>query len=138
MTAAELFAVTDAHFKAEYEGDLDATMATIHLNPHFILHPLGMEINSWDGVREYYKGLYDAGFHHFDATILGRWAVDARTVIVETTVRMDVSGEFLGMKIDGTKTIVLPQIDILTIDDGLISGERVYFDMSTIQKQLSG
>lgn len=137
MNRNALFDAVDRHNAAEYDGDLAATMATVGPNPVFDIYPLGLHLTSRKDVESYYRGLFDAGFKHYDANIRNRWAVDAETVVVEVDVEVWIEGGFMGIKIPERRKVKIPQIAILTIRNGLVDRERSYFDILSIQQQLN-
>jgi predicted ester cyclase len=138
IDAEALFAVVDRHNAAEHAGDLAATMDTVGPHPEFHIYPLGLHMTRREQVEAYYRGLYEAGFQNFDADLRNRWAVDAETVVVEVDVTVQIQGEFMGLALQEPRRVMIPQIAILTIRDALVQGERSYFDILSIQKQLTG
>ncbi len=138
VDAQKLFEVVDRHNQAEYEGDLEATMATVGPDPDFHIYPLGLHLTTREEVAAYYKGLYDAGFKEYDANVRNRWAVDGETVVVEVDVEVWIKGDFMGVKLEEAQKVRIPQIAILTIRDGLVAGERSYFDLHSILQQVQG
>jgi carboxymethylenebutenolidase len=136
MKSQELFDAADRHLQAEYTGDLDATMATVGPDPDFYFAPVGLRIRGRVAVREFYREMFAAGLHHFESNMLGRWVGDERTVILQIDTVMNLTGKFLGVSFEGTRRVKIEQVAIIFVEDGLIAGERLYFDVASVYRQL--
>jgi hypothetical protein len=136
MNSQELFDAADRHLQAEFNGDLDATMATVGPDPDFYFAPVGLRVRGRTAVREFYREMFAAGLHHFESNMLGRWVGDERTVIQQIDTVMNLTGKFLGVTFEGTRRVKIEQVAIIFIENGLVAGERLYFDVASVYRQL--
>lgn len=133
----ELF---EKHVKAEMDGDLDTTMATMTDNPHLHNIPVMMGGVGWKGVREFYR-------EH----LVGKFfPPDVKTVTVSRTVGSDQIVEELIISFTHTKAIdwLLPGVPptgknvemavvvIVGFKNGKISHEHIYWDQAGVLIQV--
>jgi carboxymethylenebutenolidase len=133
----ELF---ERHVKAEMDGDLDTTMATMTDNPHLHNIPVMMGGVGWEGVREFYR-------EH----LVGKFfPPDVKTVTVSRTVGSDQIVEELVISFTHTKAIdwLLPGVPptgkkvevavvvIVGFKNGKISHEHIYWDQAGVLVQV--
>jgi predicted ester cyclase len=87
-----------------------------------------------EGVARFYTGLFDgmpdANFELISVTI-GETGVVEESVLTGTH-----SGVLFGRAPTGKK-LRLPLVIIFPAEDGLFTGERLYFDLGVLEKQLS-
>jgi len=112
-------------------------MATVAPNPDFHMYPLNLHTTDRKQVEAFYRSVFAAGFKNYDNHIRNRWAVDGETVIVEGSCDAWLKGEFLGLTIPERRKVTIEQVAIITIRDGLIQGERVYYDLLGLKNLLA-
>src|SRR5690606_13423171 len=115
------------HFLTEWNGDIEATMATIHPDrPWQRIPALGVDVNGFDAVREYYLRRFETwpgpAMKHFD-----RVTVADTCLIVEGTLSVEPRGAFGAIRTDA-KHLTAPCVIVVDFKDGLILGETVYVD----------
>jgi len=125
-------AMLERHFAAEWGGDIDATMATIHPdNPWQRIPAIGVEVIGFDAVRDYYLARFGSwpgpAMSHFDRT-----TVTDTCIIVEGTLRITPKGSFAGRQAGG-RLLVAPTVIVVDCRDGLILGETVYADGAALR-----
>jgi hypothetical protein len=49
---------------------------------------------------------------------------------------MNLTGKFLGVTFEGTRRVKIEQVAIIFIENGLVAGERLYFDVASVYRQL--
>jgi len=123
------------HLAAENAQDMEGTLATLHADCVFEDLPLNKTYRGIEGARQYYRELWSA----FDVTVEGRqrhWSTDGN-LIAETTFVGPQRSEFLGVPARG-QMIRLPLVVIVTFRDGLMLGERFYYDLALLMRQIGG
>jgi steroid delta-isomerase-like uncharacterized protein len=121
------------HLQFENAQDMEGTLSTLHPECVFEDLPLGKTYKGIEGARRYYAELWQA----FDVTVESRlrhWSTEGN-LIAETTFVGPHRSEFLGHKPKGM-TIQLPLVVIVTFRDGLMAGERFYYDLSMLMRQI--
>ncbi len=111
-------AALEAHFLAEWNDDIDATMATIHPdNPWQRIPALGVEVIGTQAVRAYYLARFSSWpgpvMDHFD-----RVTVTEHAIIIEGALKPQP-----GRQIDA---LAGPCVVVIDFRDGLVLGETVY------------
>jgi steroid delta-isomerase-like uncharacterized protein len=123
------------HLEFENAQDMEGTLSTLHPECLFEDLPLGKVYRGIEGARQYYAELWTA----FDVTVESRlrhWTTDGN-LIAETTFVGAHRADFLGNPPRGM-SIRLPLIVIVTFRDGLMAGERFYYDLAMLLRQISG
>src|SRR6476620_9111729 len=123
------------HLAAENAQDMEGTLATLHPDCVFEDLPLNKTYHGIDGARQYYKELWSA----FDVTVVSRqrhWSTEGN-LIAETTFVGPQRSEFLGVPARG-QVIRLPLVVIVTFRDRLMAGERFYYDLVDLMRQIGG
>lgn len=106
-----------AHAKAEADGDIEATLATLEDDPVYELLPLGLTFRGRPAARRYYE--------HFFGVF--------RPSAVGSTLRNEWAGEngvaqeyLIDVQIQGGTTERYPVLAVLTFGTSALSGERLY------------
>jgi ketosteroid isomerase-like protein len=125
-------AMLEQHFAAEWGGDIEGTMATIHPdNPWQRIPALGLDLRGVVAVRDYYLARFGSwpgpAMPHFDRT-----TVTDTCIIVEGTLRITPKGAFAGRSPAG-RVIAAPAVIVVDFRDGLIVGETVYADSAALR-----
>ena len=124
--------LVNRHLAAENAHRYEETLETLHEQCRFEDRALGIAYEGRQGAAAYYRQWWDA----FGLEVRGErrhWASD--TMIAEALYTGIHRGEFLGIPPTG-RTISLPVAVIIGFRDGLMSGERFYYDLTTLLRQL--
>ena len=130
-------AAVEAHFEAEWNSDIEATMATIHPDDPWQRIPgLGVEVVGFDAVRAYYENRFESwpgpAMDHYSRVV----ACDT-CVYFEGMLEIKPSGSFGGREVGG-KPIDVPAVIIVDCRDGLVLGETVHLDSAAVLNQIGG
>ena len=105
--------------RAEADGDVDATLATLEEPPVFELHPLGVRFAGRDVVRRYYEWLLHTFVHCQRGTELRGEYVGDDAVAHEYTMRVQMpDGQLASFGV----------VAVLQAGEHALAGERVYAD----------
>jgi steroid delta-isomerase-like uncharacterized protein len=124
------------HLSAENKHDLQGTLATLHPDCVFQDHATGQVWHGRAGAADHYTQWWRA----FDVEVgkaasqSAYWATDT-TFIAEAIWRGTHIGEFLGIAPTHRK-IVQPFVVFVGFKDGLMLGERFYYDLTSLVAQL--
>ncbi len=128
-------AVLARHVGAETTFDMEGTLATLTADCVFEDVPSGTTYRGHDGVRAYYREWWDA---------FGNVPQRSRTyvpaddcLIVETHFVGTHRGPYQGVPASG-RAIDLPVAIFVNFRDGLMAGERFYYDRATLLAQIGG
>ncbi|PZR93141.1 MAG: hypothetical protein DLM68_01370 [Hyphomicrobiales bacterium] len=127
-------ALVNRHLAAENEHRLEGTLATPHPECKFEDLPLGRVYHGLSEVETYYRTWWDA----FDLKVHGErryWSEDDAFMIAETQYSGIHQGDFLGHAPTG-RTIKFPLAVVIPFRDGLMPGERFYYDLSNLLQQI--
>ncbi len=120
------------HMESENRHEFDVTLRTF-AHPRYELVATGQVFDGEEQVREYYRASRAAFPDQRNVVHSVRHADDA--VIVEFDLLGTQEGAFLGIAPTG-RTFTCRMIALFLFTDALITCERVYFDASTILRQL--
>jgi steroid delta-isomerase-like uncharacterized protein len=121
------------HVAAETAFDMEATLATLTPDCEFVDVPLGEIHRGHGGVRRYYTEWWTA-FENV-ATNSRRYVPSDDCLIVETHFVGRHVGPYRGIPPTG-RPINLPLSIFVGFRDGLMSGERFYYDRATLLAQI--
>lgn len=121
------------HLAAENVQDMDGTLATLRNDCVFDDRALGLVYEGKAGARKYYETWWNA----FDITTHSdrRHFTAEGSVISEARYEGVHVGEFLGIAATN-KPIDLKLAVIITFKDGLMAGERFYWNLASLLDQL--
>lgn len=122
------------HLAAENAHEMEGTLAALHPDCVFEDLPLGRTYRGLEEVETYYRYWWDA----FDLTVHGErrhWSEDGQFMIAETHYRGVHRGEFIGRAATG-RPVDFPLAVVIPFRDGLMAGERFYYDLSTVLRQI--
>lgn len=126
-------AVVLAHVAAENAGAVEATIATFH-RPRYNVLPMGAVSEGEEAVRQLVAGLLTAfPDFHFEIRKLHH-ADDA--VILDGVMSGTHKVDFAGMAARGRR-MELPLACVFDFEDDRLINESVYFDLATLQRQLT-
>jgi steroid delta-isomerase-like uncharacterized protein len=115
------------HLEAETAFDMEGTLATLTEDCLFEDVATGQTYRGRDAVREYYREWWDT---------FGITPVDIRSNVVSEE-SLIVETRFVGTHCTTGKPISLPVAIFITLRDGLMAGERFYYDRSTLLSQIT-
>lgn len=121
------------HLEAENARRLEDTLATLTGDCVFEDTALGRVYRGREGAGEYYRLWWDA----FGVIVHGErlhWTGPGAAV-AEARYRGTHTGPFLGIAPTG-RSIDLPFAVFISFKDGLMAGERFYYDLATLLRQL--
>jgi len=132
MTAVEMKRVHDAHVAAENRRDAEAAAATCHPEGFIENVALGVRFQGHAQIKAQYAALF-AAFP--DAELVAEGEAFGPDVLVTWGVfRGTMRGPFFGVSATGRR-IALPFVNVVPFRDGLMLGERAYFDLATLCAQ---
>lgn len=126
-----------AHLNAENAHDMEATLATLH--PECIFEDVAMEqlYHGREGARRYYQLWWDAfDLSCLPASVSCSWTTDGACVAEGLFTGRHV-GTFLGHEPTG-RSLRFQFVVLVSFLDGLMAGERFYYDLRGILRQLGG
>ena len=128
-----LLELVNRHLQAENRHDVEATLSTLH--PDCIFEDLGLNwtYRGRDGAARYYDSWWSA----FDLIVRGErrhWSRDD-TLIAETRFTGKHVGAFCGIPATG-HDLDLHIVVIVEFREGLMAGERFYYDSRSLFAQL--
>jgi steroid delta-isomerase-like uncharacterized protein len=128
-------AIVRAHVAAETAFDMEATLATLTEDCLFEDMASGQRYQGREAVRAYYRAWWDA----FGNVPVGhrRHVPAPDCLIAETRFVGRHQGAYKGVAASG-RPIDLPVAIIVTFRDGLMQGERFYYDEATLMRQITG
>jgi len=121
------------HLDAENRHDMEDTLATLTDDCVFEDLALGRRFEGHAGATAYYRMWWEA----LDTEVVPErlHLVEPATAVAETTWRGAHGGPFLGIAPTG-RTVEVPVVLVADLRDGLMSGERIYWDRATVLEQL--
>jgi steroid delta-isomerase-like uncharacterized protein len=135
MSTESRLALLDRHLQAENARSMDDTLATLTPDCVFEDLAMGRTYRGHDGAAEHYGLWWEA----FAPTVTPErlfWTLDGHAV-AETRWRGYHGGKFLAIDATGREIDVPVAIFVTFGEDDLMAGERFYYDLSTIRRQLS-
>ncbi len=121
-----------AHREAEARRDFDAILATFVEDCFLETVPLGLRSEGRSAARKAYEGYFtafpdlapqDEGMAHGD-----------NVLVVWGTLRGTSGGPWLGVAPSGG-SFAVPFVNVTPFREGLMAGERIYFDLATLCEQ---
>jgi steroid delta-isomerase-like uncharacterized protein len=135
MSVDSRLALLDRHMRAENARDLDATLATLTPDCVFEDLALGHVYRGRDEAAEYYRLWWEA----FAPTVVSErlfWTRDGQA-IAETRWQGVHEGKWLAVDPTRRRIDVPVAIFVTFGEDDLMAGERFYYDLATIRRQIS-
>ena len=121
------------HVLAENRRSVEGLLATLCAEPLYVIMATGQEHRGPGGVAAFYTGLFESMPDvNFDLreVFIGEAGVVEESVLLGTH-----TGNLFGLPPTG-KSIRLPLTIVFPMRAGAILGERLYFDMDSLQRQL--
>jgi predicted ester cyclase len=133
MDRAEMLRLFEAHRQAEAARDIDAILETFVTNCFLETIPLGLRSEGRDAVRAAYEQQFFTSFPDLDPEDEGMAFADD-IIVVWGTLRGTSRGDWLGIP-PGGGTFAVPFANVVPFEQGLMAGERIYFDLATLCEQ---
>lgn len=127
-------AVVNPHLAAEDQHRMAEAPAELHPDCVFEDLPLGKTYRGRAEAEVYYRFWWDA----FDLEVKGErrhWSEDGAFMIAQTRYAGIHRGRFLDYASSG-RPISLPLAVVIPFRDGLMAGERFYYDLATLLRQI--
>jgi steroid delta-isomerase-like uncharacterized protein len=122
------------HVTAESERRMEETLATLAENCVFEDVTLGRTFHGREGARGYYRMWWDA-FGNSVQVDDSRWTVDG-LVVAQARFQGVHDGPFLGIAPTGRPVDLPIWVQVTGFEDGLMAGERLYWDLATLLRQI--
>jgi steroid delta-isomerase-like uncharacterized protein len=132
MTAEQMHAVAERHVAAENVRDVEAALATYQDDCFYESTPLGLRFVGKDAVAMQYARLFGA-LPDAELTLDGE-AYGSEVLVHWGMFRGTLSGSFFGLPPTG-RQVAFSFAAVLHFKNGLMEGERLYFDLATFCEQ---
>lgn len=123
----------EAHRDAEAKRDIDAILETFTADCFLETTPLGIRAEGRDAVRTAYQQQFFTSFPDLAPDDEGM-AIGENTIVVWGTLRGTSRGLWLGVP-PGGGSFAVPFANVVPFENGLMAGERIYFDLATLCEQ---
>lgn len=121
------------HVLAENRRSVEGLLATLNAEPLYVIMATGQEHRGPAAVAAFYTGLFES---MPDVTFDLQQVFIAESGVVEESVMVGThTGNLFGLPPTG-RPIRLPLTIVFPMAAGAILGERLYFDMDSLQRQL--
>jgi len=133
---ADLQALIQRHVEAEGAHRMEDTLGTLHPECLFEDVPMQRTFSGRDGAREYYRMWWDGLSLLFSPTSNDRrmWT-DSGLYVAESRFTGVHKGTFLGLAPTG-RCVDFRFAVFVSFREGLMAGERFYYDLDGILRQL--
>jgi steroid delta-isomerase-like uncharacterized protein len=135
MDAKEMLRLFEAHRKAEAARDIDAILDTFATECFLETIPLGLRSEGKEAVRAAYEAQFFTAFPDLAPNDEGM-AVGDDVIVVWGTLRGTSRGDWLGVP-PGGGAFAVPFANLVPFREGLMAGEKIYFDLATLCEQAS-
>lgn len=125
--------IVGRHIAAENAHELGATLATLHPQCVFEDIPLARAFHGHAGAEQYYRLWWDAFAVEVQGSVV-HWSTEGELIAEAQYVGRHV-GQFFGIAPTG-RPITLPFAVFVGFRDGLMAGERFYYDLRSLLRQL--
>ena len=126
--------LVDIHVEAENKHLLTETINTLHPECVFEDIPLGQIYKGREGAAEYYQTWWNAFEIIVEPNRGIQWTIDGN-MVAESRYVGTHTGDFFGLKSTG-RPIDLPFVVIIGFREGLMLGERFYYNLPYLLGQL--
>jgi steroid delta-isomerase-like uncharacterized protein len=133
MNREEMLRLVAAHREAEAARDIDAILETFASDCFLETMPLGIRSEGTDAVRAAYEAQFFTAFPDLTPDDEGM-AVGDDVIVVWGTLHGTSRGQWLGVP-PGGGSFVVPFANLVPFKDGLMKGEKIYFDLATLREQ---
>ncbi len=122
------------HVLAENRRSIDGLLETLCDDPIYKIMATNATFKGKEQVAQFYIGLFE-GVPNANFELINTF-IGEEGVVEESILRGAHSGRLFGVEATG-REIALPLTIVFPIIGGQIMGERLYFDLATLAKQLS-
>ena len=133
MNRADMLRLFEAHREAEAARDIDGILETFVPDCFLETVPLGLRSEGRDEVRAAYERQFFTSFPDLAPEDEGM-ALGDDVVAVWGTLRGTSRGDWLGVP-PGGGAFAVPFANVVPFAQGLMAGERIYFDLATLCEQ---
>jgi steroid delta-isomerase-like uncharacterized protein len=133
MDREEMLRLFEAHRAAEAARDVDAILETFATDCFLETIPLGIRSEGKEAVRAAYVAQFFTAFPDLAPDDEGM-AVGDDAIVVWGTLHGTSRGEWLGVA-PGGGSFAVPFANLVPFKDGLMEGEKIYFDLATLCEQ---
>lgn len=125
--------IVGRHIAAENAHQLGPTLATLHPQCVFEDVALARSFHGHDGAEQYYRLWWDAFAVEVQGSVI-HWTTEGQLIAEARYVGRHI-GEFFGLAPTG-RSITVPFAVFVGFRDGLMAGERFYYDLKSLLQQL--
>jgi steroid delta-isomerase-like uncharacterized protein len=133
MDRSEMLRLFEAHREAEAARDIDAILETFATDCFLETIPLGIRSQGREAVRAAYEAQFFTAFPDLAPDDEGM-AFGDDTIVVWGTLHGTSRGDWLGVA-PGGGSFAVPFANLVPFKDGLMEGEKIYFDLATLCEQ---
>jgi steroid delta-isomerase-like uncharacterized protein len=133
MDRNEMLRLLEAHRDAEAARDVDAILETFASDCFLETIPLGIRSQGKAAVRAAYEMQFFSAFPDL-APDDEAMAFGDDVIVVWGTLHGTSRGEWLGVP-PGGGTFSVPFANVVPFREGLMAGEKIYFDLATLCEQ---
>src|SRR6266566_5247333 len=133
MDRTEMLRLFEAHREAEAARDIEAILETFVANCFLETMPLGLRSEGRDAVRAAYEMQFFSAFPDL-APEDEDMAFGDDVIAVWGTLHGTSRGDWLGVA-PGGGSFAVPFANIVPFSEGLMAGEKIYFDLATLCEQ---
>jgi hypothetical protein len=133
MDRNEMLRLFEAHREAEAARDIDAILETFVTDCFLETMALGLRSEGRDAVRAAYELQFFTAFPDLAPDDEGM-AFGDNVIAVWGTLRGTSRGQWLGIS-PGGGTFAVPFANVVPFSQGLMAGEKIYFDLATLCEQ---
>lgn len=133
MDQEEMLRLFEAHREAEAARDIDAILETFATDCFLETIPLGIRSEGKEAVRAAYEAQFFTAFPDLAPEDEGM-AFGDDAIVVWGTLRGTSRGDWLGVP-PGGGVFAVPFANLVPFKDGLMEGEKIYFDLATLCEQ---
>jgi steroid delta-isomerase-like uncharacterized protein len=125
--------VWQRHLMAENRRNLDALLDNLCADPIYKIMAISATYKGRDQVEQFYADLF-AGIPEANFELVNAF-VGEEGVVAESILRGAQRGSWLGIP-PTQREVVLPMAIVVPMMHGQILGQRLYFDLATLARQL--
>jgi predicted ester cyclase len=133
MDRTEMLRLFEAHREAEAARDIEAILETFVADCFLETMPLGLRSEGRDAVRAAYEMQFFSAFPDL-APEDEAMAFGDDVIAVWGTLHGTSRGDWLGVA-PGGGSFAVPFANIVPFSEGLMAGEKIYFDLATLCEQ---
>ncbi len=133
MDKGQMVRLFEAHREAEAARDIDAILETFVEDCFLETLPLGLRSEGREAVKASYEAQFFTAFPDLAPEDEGM-AVGDDVIAVWGTLRGTSTGDWLGVQ-PGGGTFAVAFANVVPFTQGLMAGERIYFDLATLCEQ---